>query len=227
MQQGVRRSWVGAACLVAAATLALPAEAEEAAPAPAAGVAAKDLVLLKNGGMLRGTISELVPDDYVVVVTVAGETKRYPMSQVRYAGPAERAPDGGGEAPPAQSSAGKRPDEVRPAITVQAGEARVRLVSDPPGQTFYKRVSTAMIVGAHSGIRAAGYDEICTAPCQATLPSGTHTLAMSEPGGGPAEAEPVTLPEGSSVLRGEYHSRKGLRVAGWITLIGGSMGGAV
>src|SRR3954471_22558833 len=60
-------------------------------PAGSAGgvVAAPDVVRLKNGGMLRGTISELVPGGDVVLITATGEERRFAMRDVDYAGPAD------------------------------------------------------------------------------------------------------------------------------------------
>src|ERR1700710_814517 len=43
-------------------------------------VTAPDVIRLKSGGMLRGTISELVPGGDVVLITVAGDMRRVPMS---------------------------------------------------------------------------------------------------------------------------------------------------
>jgi len=40
-----------------------------------------DVVKLKNGGFVRGTIAELIPNGSVTIVTVAGETERFAMSQ--------------------------------------------------------------------------------------------------------------------------------------------------
>lgn len=38
--------------------------------------------------MVRGTISELDPTGDVVIRTMTGELRRFPMSEVKYAGPA-------------------------------------------------------------------------------------------------------------------------------------------
>jgi hypothetical protein len=46
-----------------------------------------DLVRLKNGGMVRGSIIELVPGSFVVVELKNGETRRFEMNDVEYAGP--------------------------------------------------------------------------------------------------------------------------------------------
>lgn len=46
-----------------------------------------DVVRLKNGGMVRGSIIELAPSSFVVVELKNGETRRFEMSEVEYAGP--------------------------------------------------------------------------------------------------------------------------------------------
>lgn len=66
------------------------AQAAETAPDPPSAPSAPsapDIVRLKTGGLIRGTISELVPGDYVMVVTVAGHTRTLAMADVEYAGP--------------------------------------------------------------------------------------------------------------------------------------------
>jgi hypothetical protein len=83
--------------------------------------------MMKDGGMIRGTIAELKANDFVVIVTLTGETKKYPMADVRYAGPASRIPgDGGtaGHAPGTTAASGERP---RPLVVVNGGEARLTL----------------------------------------------------------------------------------------------------
>lgn len=89
-----------AAQTVEAADAPEPAEsASEGAPAPEvevpvapARVPAGDVVRLRNGGVLRGTIAELIPGDRVVIVTAAGDRRELPMSEVTYAGPVDGSP---------------------------------------------------------------------------------------------------------------------------------------
>jgi hypothetical protein len=72
------------ALLCASPTIALAQSAPgEARVAPAA----PDAVKLKNGGLLRGTISELIPGKSVVLITATGEVRTIPMEEVEYAGP--------------------------------------------------------------------------------------------------------------------------------------------
>lgn len=55
----------------------------------AQGADLPDLVVLRNGGMMRGSIVELVPGDHVLIQLPNGEERRIDMSEVEYAGRAE------------------------------------------------------------------------------------------------------------------------------------------
>lgn len=58
-----------------------------AAPAPA-----NDLVRLVNGDVYRGTIAESVRDSHVIIVTAAGDKRRFEWAEVAFAGAAGQAP---------------------------------------------------------------------------------------------------------------------------------------
>jgi hypothetical protein len=69
------------------------------------------------------------------------------------------------------------------------------------------------------------YQPICEAPCDATLLSGRHRLALSLQGGTPINiAEPIDLTT-DSVIEGRYVDKSRLRKAGWATFIAGSVAG--
>ena len=64
-------AWV----LASSTSLAAPPAPESSGEAPVAPApSAPDLVRLKNGGLLRGTISESVPGEYVTIVLITGDT---------------------------------------------------------------------------------------------------------------------------------------------------------
>lgn len=218
------------------------ARAEE--PAPAAGAeadGAPDIVRLKNGGLLRGKISELIPGDSVTIVTLAGKTREIAMNEVDYAGPSAEDPQLAAPPAPAPAAVPKASEDLgsereassgngekaRPYITVHGKEARLHIVSNEEGITFHRQASSAVAVGAGGSAFATGYERICTAPCDVSLPAGTETLALSREGKRPIAAEPVTLPPGKSELRGSFESRSGVRTAGWVLMFGGGIAGAV
>ena len=199
--------------------------------APAASAAAPDVVRLKNGSLLRGTISELLAGESVTIVTVTGKTREFAMSEVEYAGPAERDPAAATRpvapaaavppAAPAKVEASTEPT-VRPYVTRNGAEARLHLTSRPDGLTFHRQTGSAVAVGPGGQAYATGYDRLCTAPCDITIPAGTEVLAVSNGDETPRVAGPVSFPAGESQLIASIESRAGTRIAGW-TIAGASL----
>jgi hypothetical protein len=219
--------------------LAQPAEPtaqpETAPPPRAANGASPDVVRLHKGGLLRGTISELVPGEYVVLVLLTGEVRKLAMADVAYAGPADELPKmpGSGatgdnpyvardtEAARSRTPSGRR-DAARPFVAVHGREVRLSLRANERDVSFYVKTSAA--VAGHFGynVHASGYTLICTAPCEASLPEGRYTFALAKKDGKPVVSRALTL-RGDRTLRGQYRDRSGLRVGGWI-LFGTSLG---
>jgi hypothetical protein len=168
-------------------------------------------VRLKNGGLLRGTIAELVPNDAVVIVLVTGETRRVPMAEVDYAGPAANAPSP--EAPPAvrpppPSDAPSQPSE--PAVPT------VQFVSADP-VTVFRRASGS-----------AEYQKVCTTPCEAPIDRGYHDFSIAAQGSDDHRQAGGLMVTGNATVEAKYRSRSGLRGAGWVTLaVGGGIGAAL
>jgi hypothetical protein len=186
---------------------ASPAEVPSARPPDdAAAGAAPDVVLLKNGGLLRGTIGELIPGESVTIRTVTGATKTLAMSDVSYAGPKERAPTpvsaspttGQGQAPLAAPASGDG------RVTVDAPLVPFRFLSGQP-LTLHLR-------------GPAGYNPVCTAPCAGTLQRGSYALALSIDAQRPVAVKELTLIQGRSRIDGTYVSYKRARAAGWTFL---------
>lgn len=212
-----------------------------AAEEPAKGASqegAKDIVRLKNGGLLRGTISELIPGESVTLVTVTGKVKEFPMDEVEYAGPAAEDPKAKRDVAPEpkperqerndrDDDRGRDGDHVRPYVTVDGELARLKLESDPPGATFFRQSATAEARSGWATARAVGYERLCTAPCNVSMPAGTEILALSFDRETPREAKPVTLPAGRSTVTGSLDSRAGLRTAGWLIAVGSIAAGGV
>jgi hypothetical protein len=71
------------------------------------------------------------------------------------------------------------------------------------------------------------YSSICREPCSAHLVPGQYQLALAKEGGGAVPvAEPVMI-GGPSSVHAEYVDRTGLRIAGWVIGIAGSVTGAI
>lgn len=229
----MERSLVAGCAVLLVSSFASLARAEEPAPAanPPPAAAPADLVRLKSGGLLRGTISELVPGDTVTIVTVSGQTRTFPMAEVEYAGPANEAPTKAAPSstPPASTEAEPTDGKVKPYVTVNAANARLHLESTPPGLTFHRQSGSAISesYSRYGGVvtTAQGYDRLCTTPCDITIPAGTESLALSVPGKEPVDAEPVTFPAGQSRVVGALESRQGTRVAGYLVGTVGIVGG--
>jgi hypothetical protein len=215
--------WGVLASLASASSLARaePPAQPNAAPAP---TAPPDLVLLKNGGMLRGTISELTPGQQVTIVLLTGETRKVPMSDVTYAGPASKAP---GAAPAPPSPTPPDSDAARPTITVKANEVPIKFVSSEPKLTLHLKTHSAVLARTSGRVAVRGYDRICTSPCEASLPSGTHEFGVSPEGGDPVEVDKSVTLESASKLEAKYESKSGVRTIGWVLAIGGSIGGTI
>lgn len=227
--------WVaGGSMVLSSLSFAAQVEAQDAGgggPAPAASAAASDVVRLKNGSLLRGTISELLTGESVTIVTVTGKTREFPMSEVEYAGPADRDPAAAARpasvaAQPAAADVEARvsPEatKVRPYVTRDGKEARLHLTSEPEGLTFHRQTGSAVALGPGGSAYATGYDRLCTAPCDITLPAGTEVLALSDGDESPRVAEPISFPPGKSQVVGNLESRAGTRIAGW-TIAGASL----
>lgn len=213
-----------------------------------------DVVMTQDGGMMRGTIVESRPGQHVVIALPTGETRRVAWSEVRFAGPAGEAPGSAsvttpppsyapygtqepsyGGAPPGYGvegyGTGAPPGYGPPGYGPQPARAiRVRLVSAQPGVTFHRVVGSATAVGWGHGrmytVHAHQFERLCTAPCDLTLPVGSHHFALSA--GGAAVAATSLQLTGDSTIVGEYVDNSGLRAAGWITfgaslLAGGGM----
>src|SRR3954469_19088327 len=128
---------------------ALPAYAEGGGSQASEASEAKDVVRLKNGGLLRGTISELNPGQSVTIVTAAGKTRELPMSDVGYAGPAARDP-GADAKPGSESEYGYLTGDAsktEPAVTVIGQRADLRLTGETAGITFHRQAGSAVAIG--------------------------------------------------------------------------------
>ncbi|MGO9834135.1 MAG: hypothetical protein ACLP1X_07975 [Polyangiaceae bacterium] len=131
---------------------ALPAPASAPAPAPATVAspatprsAGDDVISLKNGGLIRGTIIEVLPDVQARVELVTGEIATIPWQQIDHIehGAARQAPPSANPAPP--------PSEVW--VHFEA----------PPGVLIQKDTTND-----------DNWVTVCAAPCDRPLPTGFY-----------------------------------------------------
>lgn len=193
----------GSAAAPAPATPAPPGSASTAPAAAPPRQNAPDIVELRNGGMYRGTISELVPDDHVVIVTVTGRSERFDMKDVKYAGPASQAP----AAAPARGVAGASTHGPGVQLVVKADQAGITLYRKNPGHVARTPGGKAV---------AWGYTKVCTAPCKASVSPGVERLALGFEDKEPLAVPAFKLPAGRTQIQVHYERKSGTRVAGWI-----------
>lgn len=197
-----------------------------------------DVVVLKDGSMVRGTIAELRAGVEVTIVTMTGETRKFVMADVSYAGPAAGAPSpkapAGQEATPREASNGPG----APLPTVKAPALTLR--SPQSGITFHVRTGSASGTGATTvtdsqgrvgtgvvALSLSAWTPICTAPCTGTLAAGSYTLGLSQGTGEVVAHESLVRVDGPSTLTGTYDSQKGRRDAGSAVMLGGFLVGSV
>ena len=101
----------------------------------------------------------------------------------------------------------------------------VSFSSDQDNVTLHVKVAEgeAEVGGYHVASRI--YSNVCKAPCESDLDHGYYELALSKDGGRPIDVDESIQVEGPVTIEGIYHDRTGVRVAGWLVAIGGSVGG--
>lgn len=132
-----------AVCTALAATLTVfSAPAFAQAPPATATAGGDEAVYLKDGGMLRGTFIEIIPNDHVTIALANGQTARVDWSLVA------RIERGAGGAPP---TAGGAPPGSKPVKT-----AMVHIESERPVR-----------LEAQTGPKAFNF--VCASPCDKEL----------------------------------------------------------
>ena len=186
-----------------------------------------DVVKLKDGAYFRGTISEYVPNDHVVLESANGETKRFEADEVEYAGPA----DGQESAQENQSSRSDIDRETSPqAKPGRDNEIAVRVEIDPASEVKNIEVHEYLgstTVAASNGVTAVGHSftRLCRAPCNLTTAEGTGSFGLSIEGRTPVAVGTVDLHD-QQLLRASYTSRRKHRIAGYALMGGGLLVGA-
>ncbi|HXX68332.1 MAG TPA: hypothetical protein VEK07_14170 [Polyangiaceae bacterium] len=138
--------------------------------------------------------------------------------------------------PPVAAPPPPPPQPNRAERTPAPSTAEVRFESSEPGLQVFAPSSAApvpQLVGYPSGgwygqaAFAPLYSRVCSAPCTAQLPVGVHRLAVAKAGSPPVAASEAISIDGPAVVHADYVDRTGLRAAGWIIGLGGTIGGVV
>jgi hypothetical protein len=232
-------------------------------------VAPPDVIRLKSGGMVRGTVVRAVPGSPYKIQLADGTFMEIAEADVASVGPGEAkakpaaaAPLGAGpptpaagadapvlggliestpQAPPLPPPPPHAGEPVAVGIggaTAYVPQVRLRLSAFDPGATFSLLTDTTdfraagLAVGRGGpvpvamGGTAENFQRLCTAPCEVSLPRGVHKLALTLPDGRMARTESLIL-ERDSGVEARYVSKAGVRTAGWIILLGGTLLGTL
>ena len=195
------------------ATLAL-----SGTPALARAPAAEDMVNLKNGGIIRGKILELIPDESVTIESAAtGERRTYPWSDVAGVERGSQA-----DAPP-QAEA---PPPERP--RARGSRIHIETTRDAPVQLFEvtgETIATGYVSGGGTvAMRGITYRSVCRAPCDQPV-DGSNGQPFFFGGDGVTGSRRFTLTYYSGdVLATVKPGRPGLRVGGLLAMSFGLVG---
>ena len=179
-------------------------------------IAPPDVVRLRDGTFLRGTLVERSPTQ-VVLMLPTGETRTYPAELVTFAGP---------DTPPAPAAASTPP--AAPVAQVDR-IAMLHVRTDQPALSLQRLQGTTTVsVMVGSRMDTAQVDQfgvVCNAPCDIEMPEGAYQLGVAR---GADQARRVGPPidlRGDMTLRVGYTNRWPLRRTGWLIFgIGGAIG---
>jgi hypothetical protein len=179
-------------------------------PPPSAPVAEAagpvDAVHLRNGGLYRGHVTEIVPGDHVTIYVEHGDQKKIPWSEI------DRVIVATTPIPPAPSSSGSDTHAIPPAtppVSAPMVGPKVRVhVSAPSTVILYRRPAGT-----------TSWTQACTSPCNIDLPINDSYRVV---GNNVAQSGEFTLggaPGGSVDLKVDPQSVGGMVMGG---LIGGA-----
>lgn len=233
------RAWV---LLLFVALLAAPAQVDAQVP--------PDVIRLRDGGMLRGTITEHVPDSHVSILLPSGESRRVPASDVLWAGPAaEMPPPGmsvvttppsyGSDAAPATSPVAPGVyappgTALTPAVPVATATVPVHFEADREGVRVDLRVGTheqLFLTTSRYGISSHVvqrpiFQQLCIAPCTHEMAAGRFQIGVGLGHSGRTYLIPrVIEAQGPTRVQIHWDDRYAFRVIGSLVwAIGGALG---
>jgi hypothetical protein len=179
-----------------------PAPSAPAPAAPASGSATIDNVHLRNGGLYRGHVTEIVPGDHVTIVVEKGETKRIPWPEV------DRVIVSSAAVPPPPPSPGGAAPATPPLAAPMVGpRARVHITTS----------RTVILYRKPAGSNA--WSQACTSPCNEELPIGDTYRLTGNGVGGTKEFHLEASPGGTVDVAVDPANTGGM-------IIGGAMAGA-
>jgi hypothetical protein len=181
-----------------------------------------DVVELRNGGMVRGTLVENIPGDHVTIQLSTGEIRSFPASEVVRVGPGPMTPVMVPE-----------PLYAEPVVAAPARPTvNVRVVGASEELSLHRLTGTASVsVWTGRGVGTAAIDQfaiICGAPCEQSVEPGSYTLGVSEGNGMARRADhSIWHIDHDTTLELEYENREGIRIGGWVIFGVASVGYAL
>ncbi len=212
--------------------------------APASAPEDRDLVRLRNGGFVRGTVTQYVPGSRVVIVA-GGETLHFDAAEVL----AVEAPAAAAQVAPATPEEPAAETPVPPAPTPspmataahpaprarsEEGDAGVLVHFDGDEPLSVWQLMAQGVTEGRAMLFAAGarpyplvfarqtraYAPLCDTPCELRLRPGQYRLALArERSDTPIEVESTISINAETRVSGHYESRAGTRAAGWVIMI--------
>jgi hypothetical protein len=189
--------------------------------APAAAQAPPDVVELRNGGMVRGTLVENIPGDHVTIQLATGETRTFAASEVLRVGPG------------ATAVMVPEPTYAPPVTAMPAPQqVSVRVVGTTEDLSLHQLTGTASVsVWTGRGVGTAAIDQfaiLCGAPCEQRVTPGSYTLGVSQGNGMARRADhSIWHIDHDTTLELEYENREGIRIGGWVIFGVASLGYAL
>lgn len=198
-----RRSSSALACLVAAALAGAPPRASASPWSVAAIQAPEDVVHLRDGGLVRGRILELLPGISVTITSAAdGQNKTFPWDQVEAV---ERA-----DGPPIAA--------VEP-VVFEVGSLRVTIEVDRPVEI---RLTEVKPRGDDPGA-AIGTRVVCVSPCGRPIAARGRSFHLEGDGMSPSAQFSLDGYEGEVVAQVRAGSRAKVIGGGFMAAIGVAM----
>lgn len=159
-----------------------------------------DSVHLRNGGLYRGQVTEIVPGDHVTVRTTDAETKRVPWAEI------DRVIVASSPSIPPAPTATTPSAAVPPAMT--GPRARVHVTS-PRSVILYRKPA-----GTNSWVQA------CTSPCDQAMPLGDTYRVTGNGIAGSKEFHLVAKPDGQVEVSVDPQSTGGMVLGGIVGGVG-------
>lgn len=172
-----------------------------------------DVVVLKDGSLVRGNITLLAPEQFVVIRLGSGELQKYALSDARYAGPIINMP----ELTPTTSQQGS---EASARATTSATGHTVTFEGSEPNLTLHLRTEVASdsLSSAGRPIWVEGYRALCTAPCSVQLRPLAYRFSVSHGADAPMLTEQTVFVREPLRLLARVHTYEDIRFAGAITV---------